>query len=524
MKHTFAYCLLVIAPFISFGQNDMDTDLGKLELFLSSIDKRYVDSVQTSAIIEKGMRSMLEELDPHSVYMNPDQYKSATEPLSGKFKGIGIRYQVIEDTLTVIEVLDKSPAKRGGIELADQIIAIGLDTLSGKSLKSGEMSKALKADENLDEPLTIIRRSNPIQLTLERDNVVVSSVPSFFMITENVGYIKLSRFSSTSLVDFRKALDALLKKGAEDLVLDLRGNSGGYLNVAIKIVDEFIEDRKLIVYTEGVNQSRKETYATSGGRFTDGKLVVLIDQNSASASEIVAGAIQDWDRGLIVGRRSYGKGLVQRTIEFEDGSAMRLTISRYYTPTGRSIQRPYEDGVKAYRKDIGARRKSGELYNQDSIKLNTSAVYFTPSRRKVYGGGGIVPDVFIPADSGQSNEFLRELNKRRLHYKLALEYALSHTDQISASHSSVVDFTQAFDFSEDEMSGFFQRLKDKGIETDETSYAQSEAELRKSLKGLVSRFHFGFADYHYTMLYKDPAMTRAMDSLESGAFEDLGLK
>ncbi|MCO4806792.1 MAG: S41 family peptidase [Flavobacteriales bacterium] len=524
MKHILAYCLLLLVPFISNGQNNIDSDLGKLEVFLSSIDKRYVDSVQTSSIIEKGMRSMLEELDPHSVYMNPAQYKSATEPLSGKFKGIGIRYQVIEDTLTVIEVLDKSPAKRGGVELADQIVAIGLDTLSGKSLKSGEMSKALKADENLDEPLTIIRQSKALQLTLERDNVLVSSVPSFFMMSENVGYLKLSRFSSTSLVDFRKALDALVKQGAENLVLDLRGNSGGYLSVAIKIVDEFIEDRKLIVYTEGVNQSRKETFATSGGRFTDGKLVVLIDENSASASEIVAGAIQDWDRGLIIGRRSYGKGLVQRTIEFEDGSAMRLTISRYYTPTGRSIQRPYEDGVKAYRKDLGARRKSGELYSQDSIKLNTSDVYFTPSRRKVYGGGGIVPDVFIPADSGQSNEFLKELNKSRLHYKLALDYALNHTDQLKASHPSVVDYTKNFDFSEDEMSGFFERLKEKGIESTETGFAQSEAELGKSLKRLVSRFHYGYRDYHFTMLYKDPALTRAMDSIESGTFEDLGLK
>ena len=362
MKFNTSLIVLLFIAQLGLTQNDLDKDLSKLELFLKSLDQRYVDSVSTSEILEKGLRSMLKELDPHSVYFSPEQYAAANEPLKGEFKGIGIRYQVIADTLIVIQVLGNSPAFNGGLKIGDQLIAIGSDTLSGLKMKSKAMSERIKDPINNRKPFIVFRQDEQLLPVLDRGNVSVTSVPAYFMLTDKIGYIKLNRFSSKSLNEFRSALDNLESEGMEELIFDLRGNSGGYLNVAIKIVDEFLEDRKLIVYTEGTHQNKKETFATSGGRFIAGDLVVLIDEKSASASEIVAGAIQDWDRGLIVGRRSYGKGLVQRTIEYEDGSAMRLTISRYYTPTGRSIQRSYADGVDAYRKDLAERKKHGEYY------------------------------------------------------------------------------------------------------------------------------------------------------------------
>ncbi len=509
---------------LSLGQNDINKDLDKLELFIKSLDQRYVDSIETSAIIESGMKAMLKELDPHSVYFSPEQYKAANEPLKGQFKGIGIRYQVIDDTLTVIEVLGKSPAEKGGLLIGDQLIAIGTDTLSGQKMRSSKMSERIKDPINTDRPFLIQRQSENVELALGRENVTVSSVPAYFMLNKDVGYIKLNRFSSTSLTDFRNALDELEKEGMQELIFDLRGNSGGYLNVAIRIIDEFLEDRKLIVYTEGTHQSKKETYATSGGRFTKGDLVVLIDERSASASEIVAGAVQDWDRGLIVGRRSYGKGLVQRTIEFEDGSAMRLTISRYYTPTGRSIQRPYDEGVDAYRKELSARKKSGEFYSKDSMKLDTSFVYFTPSRRKVYGGGGIVPDVFIAADTANPNPIWSQINKTNLHYLYALNYARNRQQELEKTYPTILDYSTNFELSSTEMSDLKSMLTHRGFEFTEEDFTSGYDDLKNSVEGLISRFTYGYTDQVYFVQSKDKAVMRALDVIQNDTFSELGLR
>lgn len=522
-KATLLLVLLILSN-LSFAQNHLGEDLNKLELFLKSLDQRYVDSVSTSEIVEKGMRSMLKELDPHSVYFSPKQYTAANEPLKGQFKGIGIRYQVIADTLTVIQVLDGSPAVKGGLEIGDQLIAIGLDTLSGKKLGSKAMSEYIKDPDNSDMAFTVNRQSEILNPVLERGNISVSSVPAYFMLSEKVGYIKLNRFSSTSLNDFRDAIDHLKLEGMEGLVFDLRGNSGGYLNVAIKIIDEFLEDRKLIVYTEGTHQNKKKTFATSGGRFTKGDLVVLIDEKSASASEIVAGAVQDWDRGLIVGRRSYGKGLVQRTIEYQDGSAMRLTISRYYTPTGRSIQRSYADGVDAYRKDLSERKKHGEFYSQDSMQIDTNMVYFTPLRRKVYGGGGIVPDVFIGVDTGNPNPIWGQLNRTNLHYLFALNFERDNRAALKSQFPIIREYTEGFEFTKEDMSKLDAMFKNRGLEYSDDDYSTVYHYIENSLKGLVARFGYGYSDQYYYVESKDRAVKKAIEIIETDYLSEIGLK
>jgi carboxyl-terminal processing protease len=511
----------MVAPV--FSQNNIDSDVEKLEQFLKSLDQRYVDSVETASLVEKGIRSMLEELDPHSVYMNPEQYERATEPLSGKFKGIGIRYRVIDDTLTVVEVIKNSPADRGGLLFGDQLVAVGEDTLSGKELSSSAMSKRIKAEINTDKPFTIRRNREDVFTVLDRSNVPVSSVASAIMLSDKTGYIKLTRFSSSSVSDFKKSLDLLIEKGMESLVFDLRGNSGGYLNAAIKITDEFLDDRKLIVYTKGTHQNKKETFANSGGKFTKGDLVVLIDERSASASEIVAGAIQDWDRGLILGRRSYGKGLVQRTIEYDDGSAMRLTISRYYTPTGRSIQKPYDKGLSEYKSDLKKRRLSGELLSSDSIKVNDSLVFYTPNNRQVFGGGGIIPDVFIPSDTARRKKLSKKLDEKGLQYLFAVQYVLKHKDQVLTKYPDALSFSESFKLSSSDLLTLQNMANSRSNIISPEEFEAGKAEASRDIKGIMSRYLYGSSNQYYTLTKYDAAINRAQSEIRNDTFAELGL-
>lgn len=524
-KYILSVFSLVLASFALPAQNDVAKDIEKLSLFLNSLNERYVDSVQTSALLEKGMRAMLEELDPHSVYLTPEQYVAATEPLSGNFKGVGIRYQIILDTMTVLEVMKNTPAEKAGVLRGDQFVVVGTDTLAGKKLSSAKMSSLLKNERNTDAPVLIYRNhgAEQIKMVITRENIKVSSVPAYFVVEDDIGYIKFSRFSSTSLSDFRIALDALVEADVKDLILDLRGNSGGYLNVAVRILDEFIEDRKLLVYTEGVHQSRKETYSTSGGRFTKGNVVVLIDEHSASASEVVAGALQDLDRALIMGRRSYGKGLVQRTVEFDDGSAMRMTISRYYTPSGRSIQRPYDEGLKVYKGDIKNRKLSGELYSEDSINVNDELVYYTPSKRKVYGGGGIVPDVFVPADTAKTSDVLRNLAKSGLHVRVALEYVQRNSGKLSA-FNSIEAYTKSFQVEPSALDQVRLLSAKRGEVISDEDFAQSKPELERVMKVLIARFYFGYDSHYYVLAADDAMIQKAIADMQNNTFKELGLK
>jgi carboxyl-terminal processing protease len=447
------------------AQSSLEREKAKLDLFLKSLDEKYVDTIAYPSLVEKAMRSMLEELDPHSVYMTAEQYKSASEPLKGKYKGIGIRYQIIDDTLTVSDVIPGSGASKALLKAGDQLIALGKDTLSGKKLRTRELSNIIKDEKAVNKENLIFKSGSSEQVStlVERSQIEIRGVPTYFMLDDQTAYLKLDRFIASSFSEVKSALENLSNAKAANLIFDLRGNIGGYVTIAVKIVDEFLENRKLIVYTDGLHQPKKETFATTGGHFTKGNLVILIDENSASASEIVAGAIQDLDRRLIVGRRSYGKGLVQRTVEFDDGFAMRLTISRYYTPSGRSIQKPYDQGVALYKRDIANRKSQGELFSKDSIPFNDDYVYYTPSKRRVYGGGGIIPDLFVAADSVSNDDFYREVSSRGLHFKYTITFSEQNRASIILDYPSVDEFARNFHFDETHMETFFDWCIHRGV-------------------------------------------------------------
>lgn len=372
----------------------------KLNAVLKYIESEYVDDVDVNEITEEIITNLLDKLDPHSSYLPKELQQAAQEKMDGNFVGIGVQFVVKKDTVVVVKVLPEGPSKRAGLRSGDRLLMADKDTLYGKNITSNDVVKTLKGEEDTQVKVQVSRpgENNIIDFNITRGKVAIKSVPVSYKITDSLGYIKLDRFAATSYKEFKTALDALQEEGIKDLVLDLRGNPGGYMHIADQIADEFLEDGKMIVYTKNKKGRQKNSVATTKGSFEKGDVYVLIDQNSASASEIVSGALQDNDRGTIIGRRTFGKGLVQQPIDFKDGSAMRLTTARYYTPTGRSIQKSYSKNNN-YRDEVTNRYLSGELFHKDSIKVIDSLKFTTPKGNVVYGGGGITPDVFIPMDT-----------------------------------------------------------------------------------------------------------------------------
>ncbi|KAB1069784.1 S41 family peptidase [Tamlana haliotis] len=386
----------------------------KLNRLIDYIEYDYVDDVNTDSIVDVTVNGILENLDPHSVYIPEEDMERVAEEMKGDFVGIGVSFYTYKDTIAVIRAIAGGPSEKAGIIGGDRIIFADGDTLYGKNIEDDALIKKLKGPINSKVNLTVYRRGEPelLHFTVKRDNIPINSVDATYMLTDKLGYIKVNRFAESTYKEFRKGIKALKTQGAIEIALDLRGNPGGFLGIAEQIADEFLEDDKLILFTKNKRGDIEESYATSKGDFEDGKVFVMIDENSASASEIVAGALQDNDIGTIVGRRSYGKGLVQREMDLGDGSAVRLTVSRYYTPTGRSIQRPYDNGNKDYYDEYFERISSGELLDSENIHVDDSLKFVTPGGKIVYGGGGIIPDVFVPIDSSMQNETLSFLLRR----------------------------------------------------------------------------------------------------------------
>ncbi len=378
----------------------------KLNQLINLIDTEYVDSVNTDSIVNLAVNDILEQLDPHSVYIPKEELEVVTQSMKGDFVGIGINFYMHKDTLSVVNVVENGPSEKAGIQSGDKILFADKTKLFGRKLTTDSLFAKLKGDIGSEVELTIFRKigNKKLKITVKRDVVPIKSVDVGLMVDKKTGYIKINRFSETTYDEFHKELLSLKKQNAQTIVIDLRNNGGGYLEKAVEIADEFLTNNKLIVFTKNRKGRIDKTFATSKGDFEKGKVVILINENSASASEILAGAIQDNDRGIIMGRRSFGKGLVQREMNFSDGSAVRLTIARYYTPTGRSIQKSYENGSEDYNNEFGKRFESGELYSKDSIKIADTIQFKTPKGKIVYGGGGIVPDVFIPLQSEHGDE------------------------------------------------------------------------------------------------------------------------
>lgn len=385
----------------------------KLNRLIDYIDYEYVDEIDTDSIVDVTVNNILEKLDPHSVYIPKQEMSKVSESMKGDFVGIGVTFYTYRDSIAVIKTIADGPSAKKGIMAGDRILAAGKDTLFGKDLKNTDIVGKLKGKKGSSVRLQMYRKSENrhFSTTVKRDVVPIKSVISTFMLTDDIGYIKVDRFAESTFIEFKKALSALQKQGAQKLALDLRDNPGGYLGIAEKMADEFLTDGKLILFTKNKKGQVNEVYATKKGSFEGKPVYVLINERSASASEIIAGALQDNDIGTIVGRRSFGKGLVQREMELGDGSAVRLTVSRYYTPTGRSIQKSYQKGNKDYYKKFVERYRNGELASVDSIKVADSLKFTTPKGKIVYGGGGIIPDEFVPIGSNEE-EFIDALDSR----------------------------------------------------------------------------------------------------------------
>lgn len=443
----------------------------KMTTVLQLIKFGYVDTVSLNKYVEKGIIEMLKDLDPHTAYISTEEVERTNEPLVGNFEGVGIQFQVVKDTIVVANVINGGPAERVGVMAGDKIVKIDTSNAVGKHVTTKWIFDHLRGKKGTNVVVYMLRRgyNEPIAFNIERDKIPINSIDAYYMVTPEVGYIKLDRFAQTTMDEFRKALSVLKLKGMKHLIFDLRGNGGGYLGTAIELADEFLPKDKQIVYTEGAASPIQRHFSTMRGGFEAGRLVILIDEGSASASEIVSGAVQDWDRGILIGRRSFGKGLVQKPFTLNDGSVIRLTTARYHTPTGRCIQKPYEDGLDDYYMDFSKRMKHGEFLSSDSIKFPDSLKYYTPNKRVVYGGGGIMPDIFIPMDTSRLNDFYTQLFRKGVFNTFIMQYLDVNRTKLKEQYPNADSFVTNFKVDQPLLDDFYAFAAKEGV-TDTVSY------------------------------------------------------
>lgn len=480
----------------------------KYNTVLEMIENRYVDTVDNHLLIESSIEGMIKKLDPHSSYIPAKDLDRVNEQLEGEFGGVGIRFLIHDDSLVATHVMPDSPSLAAGLKPGDRIIEVDGENIAKGDLKNADVTKLLKGEKGSEVKVKVFRSGDIKDLSIIRGSINVSSVDAAIMLDDEIGFIKLNAFTFNSAREFQSAASKLKDKGMKKLIFDLRNNGGGYLSAATDIADEFLKVGKLIVYTEGRKSARENYYSTQKGILEDTEVIILINSLSASASEIVAGAIQDNDRGFIMGRRSFGKGLVQDQQEFKDGSALRLTISRYYTPTGRSIQKPYGEGVD-YENDYLERYESGELLNEDSVKVNESLKYTTEGGRTVYGGGGIYPDTFVPNDTAGASYYLSELYYTNVFNHFAIKY-------LDKNRTNLIDF-DAFDNEFSVTSAMFDRFvsyaESLGVEKNSYDIVTSREVIKNRIKAEIAR-HIWQEDGYYTVYLQDDLdVKRALEQL-----------
>ena len=501
---------IVIGGMLNFPKrilSKQNASKAKIEKLIDFINEEYVDDVNSDSIVDLTVNSILANLDPHSVYIPPSEQSSEAELMKGDFVGIGVNFYMFTDTVTIVKPLENGPAEKAGILAGDRILFADKDKLFGRKLPTDSLYNKLKGEEGSSVLLTIYRKSSHKKLKIKvvRDVIPIKSVDAYLKLNATTGYIKINRFAESTYDEFRVGLEQLKKQGMKTLVIDLRDNGGGYLEKAVEIADELLKDKELIVFTKNRKGEVNKTFATEEGIFETGRVYVLIDENSASASEILAGAIQDNDRGTIVGRRSFGKGLVQREMDFEDGSAVRLTTSRYYTPSGRSIQKPYVKGQsEEYSHDYETRFENGELYAKNKIKVADSLKFKTKKGRIVYGGGGIVPDVFVPLEVKKGEESVAYI----LSSGLVSHFVFEQLDKNRDSFKRVKFDAFLTKMLQDNttVSKFESYLKDAGLEM---SLANNKPLVKKFLTAEYARQLFG-EDQYYQIILKDDAMLKAI--------------
>lgn len=481
----------------------------KITNLLNYVQEEYVDTIDLDGLTESTIISMLDQLDPHSSYIPARELDATNEQLNGNFDGIGVEFNIINDTIVVVAPINGGPSEKLGIRSGDRIVTIEDSLVAGTGVKNKDVISMLRGERGTKVKVEIARRGvkKLIPFNIERDKIPIYSVDAGYMIEDKVGYIKISRFGATTYDEFVEKLDLLREDGMQSLILDLRGNPGGYLNAAINICDEFLSDGKLIVYTEGRSRPKDNAFATRKGDFEKGKLAVLVDEGSASASEIVSGAVQDNDRGTIVGRRTFGKGLVQEQVQLADGSAVRLTIARYYTPTGRCIQRPYGKDDDYYG-DFYQRLENGELYEVDSISVDEKDRFVTPAGKLVYGGGGIVPDVFVPLDTSGYSEFHSNLISSGAIREFALNYSSEHRSELE-KYNSATDFRDQFNFAQNDYQSLVEFAKSKDIKIEGAQKAKLE--VLNNLKALIARSKWNGDGFYPIINQRDKTIGSALE-------------
>lgn len=486
-----------------------------------AIKNLYVDTVNENKLVEDAIRGMLEKLDPHSSYSTAKETKAMNESLQGSFEGIGVQFNVAKDTLLVIQPVAKGPSEKVGVMAGDRIVSVNDTTIAGVKMSQEDIVRRLRGPKGSIVKLGIVRPGikGLLAFHVKRDKIPIETLDAYYLIRPGVGYIRIGSFGATTYEEFIRALMKLQLQGATDLILDLQDNGGGYLQAAVRVANEFLRRNDLIVYTQGRNADRQEFRAQGDGGMLTGRVFVLVNEFSASAAEIVTGALQDQDRGIVVGRRSFGKGLVQRPIEFADGSMMRLTVAHYYTPSGRCIQKPYTKGDNAnYEKDLDNRFKNGELYSADSIHLNDSLKYQTLRRKRaVYGGGGIMPDYFVPLDTTQFSRYNRELAAKRIIVNANIQYMDKHRKELKKKYPSFAEFNKKYQVPQallDEIvaEGEKQKVKAK----DQNELKTSLANIKIQLKALVARDLWDMSEYFHIMNQNNHVVQKALVLLGKG--------
>ena len=526
-KFSDAFLKIIFFSFFSFfnflplqAQNNFDvgakSSLRKLQLAEMAISRLYVDTVNEESLVENGIRGMLEKLDPHSSYTTARETKAMNESLNGSFEGIGVQFNMQEDTLIVIQTVTNGPSEKVGIQAGDRIIAVNDTAIAGVKMSKEEIMKRLRGPKGTKVRLTIIRRGIGERLTflVTRAKIPVKTLDAWYMISPGIGYIRIGSFGATTYDEFMKAVNDLRAKGMNDLVLDLEDNGGGYLQAAVQVANEFLQRGDLIVYTEGRRFPRQDYKAQGNGKLRSGNVTVLVNEFTASAAEIVTGALQDQDRALVVGRRSFGKGLVQRPIDFPDGSMMRLTIAHYYTPSGRCIQKFYKKGDrKDYEMELDQRYKHGELYSADSIHFADSLKFYTLRRHRiVYGGGGIMPDVFVPLDTTLITPYHRKLAAKGIVISANLRYVDNNRKQLKKRYPDFQSFLNGFEVPRALIDEIVAEGKKQKVEPkDEAEMKQTLPYLRTQLKALIARDLWDMSEYFQIINIQNPILQKALE-------------
>lgn len=483
---------------------------------LGLIDAFYVDTANLNLLTEKAIIEVLKNLDPHSSYISARDVKEMNEPLNGNFEGIGIQFNILHDSIVVVEPIANGPSEKAGLLAGDRIVVINDENVASIKITTTGVRTRLMGPKGTKANLSVFRNGvkNLLKFTLIRDKIPINSLDASYMINNETGYIKLNKFAATTEKEFGEALAVLKSNNPKNIILDLRNNPGGYMLAAVAIANQFLSGEKLVVYMQGRKTPREEFKSSGNGALTKAKLAVLIDEGSASASEIFAGAMQDWDRGVILGRRSFGKGLVQNAFYLTDGSQIRLTIARYYTPTGRSIQRPYNEGYDKYMKNFEKRFTDGEMMHADTTRLPDSLKFNTNiNRRKVYGGGGIMPDVFVPADTSNYSDYYRDLIRKTVFQSFTLEYVDKNRARFKSDYPKFEDFRKKYEFSPEEIKAFIKAGEDAGVKFNEKEYAISKPVILKILKALVANNIWQTTEYFQIINEGDEAISGALKVL-----------